>query len=581
MFPFVAIVGQARLKKALLLSIVEPKIGGVLISGSRGSAKSTLIRSLPTLIPARNLVTLPLGASEAMVTGSLQLEQALQQGEIQFSAGLLAKAHNGLLYVDEVNLLPDHLVDLLLDVAASEINHVERDGISHQHAASFVLLGTMNPDEGELRPQLLDRFGLMATVQTDFSVAERQQIVAARLAFDRNAAGFANRWAKQTDALAKTIATAIDQLAAVKLSASIAVAIAELCADTGVEGLRADIALHRACKANAALAARKRVSAQDLQEVQELVLAHRRKVSAPQPPPQGGASSSSTSGQSGQTDSRADAATVGAWGAMAAVDIATIKTDLPPARRVRKQRQTGRVADSFATSKASGKHRGQQRSCRLPPPSQSSPHWFNTFADPANIESFRASFHAKGRYLKLHYRARQPRACELDMVLLDTSASTINGQGLGKAKGIVDSLCYQAYLARRRFSLICFGNDQVNMLMPPQRARKNPSTLLAQVNGGGGTPLTKALHFASNTIERLKSQRLSCRLYVLTDGRIPGEQLQFYGAGLLPAEVEVAIIDIESNAVRLGLGLMLAAKLNAAYFHIDAIGVAAAPQARL
>jgi magnesium chelatase subunit I len=176
-FPLAAVVGAERLKLALCLSAIDPKIGGVLIEGPRGMAKSTLARGLADLLDTGPFVTLPLGASEERVTGSLDLDVALGEGRAQFSPGVLAKADGGVLYVDEVNLLADHLVDLLLDVAASGINRVERDGLSHSHAARFLLIGTMNPEEGELRPQLLDRFGLNVALDQPPTAAARGEIV--------------------------------------------------------------------------------------------------------------------------------------------------------------------------------------------------------------------------------------------------------------------------------------------------------------------------------------------------------------------------------------------------------------------
>ena len=175
-FPFTAIVAQERLKTALQLVSIDPKIGGLLLSGPRGSAKSTMVRSLASLNHGQSFVTVPLGASEEMVAGSFDLEKALNDAEVAFRPGLLGRANGGILYVDEVNLLADNLVDLLLDAAASGFNLVERDGISHRHEAEFSLVGTMNPDEGELRPQLLDRFGLMARAAAEFSIEQRQQV---------------------------------------------------------------------------------------------------------------------------------------------------------------------------------------------------------------------------------------------------------------------------------------------------------------------------------------------------------------------------------------------------------------------
>jgi len=275
-FPFTAVVGQQALKTALLLAIVDPAINGVLISGSRGSAKSTLVRGLRPLIPDRPLVTLPLGATEEMVAGTLRLQQALQDGEVAFAPGLLARAHRGLLYVDEVNLLPDHLVDLLLDVAASGVNHVERDGISHRHDADFVLVGTMNPDEGELRPQLLDRFGLMAAVQERFTLDERREIVRRRVAFDSAPEAFEREYRPRDAELAAGVETAVGRLEGVAMPEAITLEIARRCADAGVDGLRADITFYRASRAHAALAGRAETSAEDLDAVEALVLGHRR-----------------------------------------------------------------------------------------------------------------------------------------------------------------------------------------------------------------------------------------------------------------------------------------------------------------
>jgi magnesium chelatase subunit I len=175
-FPFTALVAQAPLQQALLLAAVDPALGGVLVSGPRGTAKSTTARALAELLPEGRFVTLPLGASEEQLIGTLDLEAVLRDGGVRFSPGLLAKAHQGVLYVDEVNLLPNSLVDQLLDVAGSGVNVIERDGISHRHDARFVLVGTMNPEEGELRPQLLDRFGLAVMLENCFDASVRQEI---------------------------------------------------------------------------------------------------------------------------------------------------------------------------------------------------------------------------------------------------------------------------------------------------------------------------------------------------------------------------------------------------------------------
>lgn len=314
-FPFSALVGQTQLQLALLLCAVDPAIGGVLIEGPRGSAKSTSARALAELLPAGAFINLPLGSSEEQLVGSLDLEVALQDGRVQFRPGLLAQAHEGVLYVDEVNLLADGLVDLLLDVCASGINRIERDGISHQHPACIALVGTMNPEEGELRPQLLDRFGLFVRVGALDDAAERVAIVRSRLAFDLDPAAFARAHAEAQQTLVERIADARERLPGIRFSEAIHQRVAALCYQAQVEGVRADLVLLRAARAKAALESRNAISDADLDAVVELALAHRRKATpqeATAPPPTGSTADHSAddarreSGRSDEDGSRDD-----------------------------------------------------------------------------------------------------------------------------------------------------------------------------------------------------------------------------------------------------------------------------------
>lgn len=287
LFPFSALLGQDNLQRALLLAAIDPGIGGVLIEGPRGTAKSTSARALSELLATGQFVTLPLGASEEQLIGTLDIEGALQKGEINFAPGLLAKAHDGVLYVDEVNLLPDALVDQLLDVAASQINIVERDGISHTHAASFVLIGTMNREEGELRPQLLDRFGLALALENYRDTHLRQQIVKARIAFDSNPISFRQQFTASQQVLIDSIQRARLNLQALKFSDAVHAHASELCLAAHVDGLRADLVILRAARALAALQGDDEISIAHLDTVAELALHHRRQIpprSAPQSP---------------------------------------------------------------------------------------------------------------------------------------------------------------------------------------------------------------------------------------------------------------------------------------------------------
>ena len=289
-YPFSAIVGHDRLRLALVLCAVRPEIGGVLIRGEKGTAKSTAVRGLAQVLSASGaaaaatsdraavpLVELPIGATEDRVVGSLDLQRVLRDGEHAFSPGLLARAHGGVLYVDEVNLLHDHLVDVLLDAAAMGWVHVERDGVSHSHEARFVLIGTMNPEEGELRPQLLDRFGLTVDVHASRDVDVRADVIRQRMAFEADPVAFAASYAAEDAGLGRRIAAARESIGDVVLPDSELRRIAALCAAFDVDGMRADLVVARTAVAHAAWRGAQTVGEEDIRVAAELALPHRRR----------------------------------------------------------------------------------------------------------------------------------------------------------------------------------------------------------------------------------------------------------------------------------------------------------------
>jgi magnesium chelatase subunit I len=312
-FPFAALVGQDEMKLAILLAAVEPAIGGVLVFGDRGTGKSTAVRALAALLPKMRavvgcrygcdpeaasgacedcvalkksgvmksalrpvpVVDLPLGATEDRVVGALDLERALGAGIKAFEPGLLARAHRGFLYIDEVNLLEDHLVDLLIDVAASGENVVEREGLSVRHPARFVLVGSGNPEEGELRPQLLDRFGLSVEVRTPDDLATRVEVVKRRDAFERDPQGFTERWRKDDEKLRRRLVKGRERLATVEVPDAALERAAQLCMALGTDGLRGELTLIRAARALAALDGDAVVADKHLKRVAPAALRHR------------------------------------------------------------------------------------------------------------------------------------------------------------------------------------------------------------------------------------------------------------------------------------------------------------------
>jgi magnesium chelatase subunit I len=313
-FPFTAIVGQEEMKLALQLNVIDPKIGGVMIMGDRGTGKSTTIRAIADLLPeievVKNdpfnshisdldlmsnevkkavqngetiesesikipMIDLPLGATEDRVCGTIDIEKALTEGVKAFEPGLLAKANRGLLYVDEVNLLDDHLVDILLDSAASGWNTVEREGISIRHPARFVLVGSGNPEEGELRPQLLDRFGMHAEIRTVKDPALRVKVVEERTSFDQNPMVWVESYHEKQQELRDRIISAQKLLPSVELDYELRVKISEVCSQLDVDGLRGDIVTNRAAKAYAAYNERNKVTVDDISTIITLCLRHR------------------------------------------------------------------------------------------------------------------------------------------------------------------------------------------------------------------------------------------------------------------------------------------------------------------
>jgi magnesium chelatase subunit D len=583
-------VGQDQLRLALILCAVRPEIGGVLIRGEKGTAKSTAVRGLAEVLaavdPDARLVELPIGATEDRVVGSLDLQRVLRDGEHAFSPGLLARAHGGVLYVDEVNLLHDHLVDVLLDAAAMGRVHVERDGVSHSHDARFVLIGTMNPEEGELRPQLLDRFGLTVDVRASREVDVRVEVVRRRLQFEADPDSFVARYRDEDADLSRRIAMARSLVADVVLPDNELRRIAAVCASFDVDGMRADLVLARTAVAHAAWRGDVIVTEEDIRVAAELALPHRRRRDPfddpgldpdqlddamaqaessaessgpgdePEPDPSGGggASSDSTEAAAPQGNSSGSAARSNA---KASATFRTKTLAVPgvgegaPGRRSRARNRTGTAIS--ATDDPTAGH---------------GVHVFGTVLAAAG--GHRGVGRLAVRPDDVRRAIREGREGNLVIFVVDASGSMAARDRMAAVGGATLSLLRDAYQRRDKVAVITFRGSAAHVLLPPTSSVHIASTRLGRFDTGGKTPLAQGLLAARDVVVREKARDRARRslVVILTDGRATGGPDPLgrsrAAADLLRAEGAAAIVvDCETSYVRLGLAQELATALHA------------------
>lgn len=657
-FPFSAIVGQPQLKMALLLCAVDPSLGGVLIRGDKGSAKSTAARALTDVLPfierlpgctyncAPGLpcaicavcnagqaspifgpvpfVTLPLGATEDRVVGTLDLEQALKGAQRAFQPGLLAAAHRGILYIDEVNLLADHLVDVLLDVAAMGVNTVQRDGLSLSHPARFTLIGTMNQEEGDLRPQLLDRFGLMVDVNAPRDKSTRAEVVRRRIAFEADPAAFAAAWHAQQLHLREQLACAQRLLPQVALQDALLELISHLCCEFEVASLRADIVMHKAARALAALDGRMAVTPADVRQAAELVLPHRRRRTPfEQPGLDRGKldqlmqeSESGADGGAGNTPSPQDGeahSTPNARDGLQAQDeihehpgeqaeeetgetgngggqqlFSAAEADAPSARIVLENLQGAGIAGR--RSHAAGARQGQ--AVRAVPDRQP-----DSLAVSATLRSAALRQAAPGAVLTvtrddLHRQERQGRRASLIIFVVDASGSMAAQRRMETVKGAVLTLLTDAYQKRDAVAVISFGGSVANLLLPPTRSVDAAEQGLRELPTGGRTPLPHALSLALDLLTQADARTgtgngraeaaYAPLLILLSDGRAnvplmdggdPWQESLALAQRLAATGTAALVLDTESGYLKLGQAAQLAQALGAPCLSLEQLGV--------
>ncbi|MFH8618297.1 putative cobaltochelatase [Streptomyces sp. NPDC017979] len=657
-YPFTALVGQDDLRLALLLNAVSPRVGGVLVRGEKGTAKSTAVRALSALLPgiavvagcrfscepaapdpdcpdgphepgpgavrAARMVELPVGASEDRLVGALDIERALAEGVKSFEPGLLADAHRGILYVDEVNLLHDHLVDVLLDAAAMGASYVEREGVSVRHAARFLLVGTMNPEEGELRPQLLDRFGLTVEVAASREPDQRVEVVRRRLAYDDDPVAFAAEWAAEEQALRDRVTAARALLPRVRLGDAALRQIAATCAAFEVDGMRADIVMARTATALAAWAGRDEVLAEDVRQAALLALPHRRRRNPfdapgldedkldetleqsapdgpdddPDPDPEPDPNPDGDGDGGGGGGGRPPQDGPGAPEAPGAQDAPDVPAQSPPSDQsepvgARAEQQAVSAGEPFRTkaltvpgtgdgaagrrSRARAEH-GRTTGSRRPRGALGRLHLAATVRAAAPHQRARGR-NGAGLLVRrddLRQAVREGRESNLVLFVVDASGSMAARRRMGAVKGAVLSLLLDAYQRRDKVGLVTFRGREAELVLPPTSSVDAAAARLDQVSTGGRTPLAAGLLTAHDVlrVERMRDPARRPLLVVVTDGRATGGPepvaLASRAARLHAAQGTASVVvDCESGPVRLGLAGRLAGELGGTAVTLD------------
>lgn len=640
-YPFSAIVGQEKMKLALILNVINPKIGGVLLRGEKGTGKSLAVRALANLLPEVNVVAdcpfhcdpshtkemcdacsakvakneqlhvaerpvsvvdLPIGATEDRLVGTLDIEKAIKTGEKHFEPGLLAEANRNILYIDEVNLLDDHLVDVLLDAAAMGVNFVEREGVSFSHPAQFVLVGTMNPEEGELRPQLLDRFALSVEVKGIPYREARAEIVKKRIAFENNPEAFIASQNNAQEQARRKIVEASKLLPKVKLSEEMLGLITQICVDFAVDGHRADITMYKAACTIAAYRGRTDVVEQDIREAAELVLPHRRRrqpfeepkmeqeqlqetiqrwnqnKNKQQSPPK---DNPSPENPDDQPEENEEPEREKVFEADSPYPVKSLNTpvidDLQRGNR-------GRRSKSRSNSK-----NGRYVDSTIPK---------GKVADLAFDATLRAAAPFQNRRKKesggetgllieksdLREKVRERKVGNLIMFVVDASGSMAAQERMTATKGAILSLLLDAYQRRDRVGMIVFRKNKAELVLPPTNSVELAQKCLVRLPTGGRTPMAHGLNLGLETVkDYTRSDKEAIPLMVLvSDGRTnvplnggdPVEEAKTAARAISLAGIKSIAIDTEQDFITFGLVKQICTEMGGKYFQLEALSAA-------
>jgi magnesium chelatase subunit D len=608
-FPFTAVIGQERVKKALILNVINPRIGGVLISGEKGTAKSTLVRGLADIITGIKVIDLPLNITEDRLVGSIDIEVAIARGKKYFEPGILQRADGNILYVDEVNLLSEHIANCLLETAASGVNIVEREGISHRHFSRFILVGTMNPEEGRLRPQLIDRFGLYVGVHGELDSRKRAEIIRRRLEYERSPAGYLEQWGQKNRQLGERIQEAKAVLPRVQVSEANLSLAAAISREAGCAGHRAEIIIIEAARAIAAFDSRGEIGDADIQEAARYALPHRMRESAPvfaddreENPKKAvdeGTEESSTPENTvwdtSQGTDKFDIGDVGAPDAGHSPGSGQLEREsLEEPRDV----FTIRLADMALNG--AGQHPGSGKRTRVKTDSRQGRYVKYRFpkgkvSDLAFDATLRAAAPFQGarkgkgiavviEQADIREKVKEKHTGCVILFVVDASGSMGARRRMGAVKGAVISMLCDVYQKRDRVGVIAFRKGDAATLLGITRSVDLAHKCLKELPTGGRTPLAAGLERAYELLKttRTKEPDMLPYLVLVTDGRA---NIPLAGGNAIDDAVRVAekirreginclVLDTEGGYIRLGIAQRIAEVLEARYAKMDDVSAA-------